>query len=241
MLVEQAIFTSADTSIMRGYQLVSRSLGISNTDAAEINRWSPSHDSLLCRDIRSQSLNFYPLCGDRYVVSRTLHGGREFSQRGGWQVVTISLVIRSDQLRQYDNNPVALARVARSLGYLRWQLSIDGSVPLTRVELPDGAASESLRHCEGHFAANDAWNALRNHESIAILTNEPDRLGTIEALMYSVGVDERPKLSFTTGLKPAAQRPFRVHVMPNATSAAIRNKLAALGMRSIKFESETCR
>jgi hypothetical protein len=144
-------------------------------------------------------------------------------------------------LKEYDNNPVALARVARSLGYLRWQPSIDVSIPLARVELPDGAASESLRRRQGRVADADVRNALLDHESIAIFTDEPDRLGTIEALLYSVGVDERPELSFTTGLKPAAQRPFRVHVMPHATNATVRNKLAALGLRSLKIESEMCR
>ena len=46
-LIEQAVFTSAETDQSAGYQLVATSKGISDVNARELAVWGPSHDAML--------------------------------------------------------------------------------------------------------------------------------------------------------------------------------------------------
>jgi hypothetical protein len=230
MLVEQAIFTSADTSRVRGYQLIARSSGIAADKAAELSMWSPSHNSLLAGEANAESLNYHPLKDASCVVSRTMYGGREFSQRSGLQVVTLLLVLTPEQFRRYENNAVVVARVARSLGHLRWQPASSWSPSLPPVELPDGPASELSMGISNSPINKEVEAALYKNESIALLTSVPGQ--RVESLIRSITIHRRSELSFTTGLKPTKQRPFRIHLMPAASiDSEIRIKLDSLRLR----------
>ena len=213
MLLEQAIYTSMESSRGRGYHLVSRSAGIDNDWATQLNRWCPSHASLLKSDNNASSLNFHQLNRDHFVLSRTTHGGPEFSQRGGLQVVTLILILRRDQLIGYSNNPFAVARTARSLGHLRWDNRYPALLP--KIELPDTASSEQIIPPKLYrFPMLDQLESLLlSEEQVAIVT-ENQGLGAIEAILTQLQPSKRCSLSFTSGLKPSRHRPFRIHVIP---------------------------
>ena len=116
MLVEQAIFTSAVTDRAQGYQLTSRSPGISDADARELAVWGPSHDSLLEGHGATGSVNFNRLSSGAYAISRTTTGGAEYSGRGGAQVYTQFLVVSPELLARFANNPFAILRAATAVG-----------------------------------------------------------------------------------------------------------------------------
>ena len=216
MIVEQAIFTSAETQFARGYHLVSRSPGITADVIPTLNRWCPSHASLLRDAEDAASLNFHPLDAGRFVLSRTMHGAQEFSNRGGRQVVTVLLVLDQGQLDNYRYNPLAIARVALSLGYLRLPVRFPAQLP--RVVLPDKCESESMRAANTSVKApclEEASRLLRGDDSVAIVAAQRVH-SIVEQILLTAPVHERRQLSFTTGLRPSRQRPFRLHVLNTA-------------------------
>ena len=82
MYVDQAIFASARGSQGSGYQLVARSRGIDEPTATMLRDWGPSQGTLLTRETDAKAISYYTLGSDRVVVSRTIYGGPEYSQRG---------------------------------------------------------------------------------------------------------------------------------------------------------------
>ncbi len=116
MLIEQAIFTSAETDRAQGYQLVRRSAGVSETDARELSLWGPSHDSLVERPNERSSVNFFRLESGWYSVSRTTLEGAEYSGRGGQRVSTHFLLVPPEVLARFGNNAFAVLRAATAIG-----------------------------------------------------------------------------------------------------------------------------
>ena len=71
MLIEQAIFTSAQSDHAVGYHLVARSPGVEEKDARELTIWGPSHESLETCDTTAVSVNFFRLPSGAFCVSKT--------------------------------------------------------------------------------------------------------------------------------------------------------------------------
>ena len=231
MLVEQTIFTSAETSRGRGYHLVSRSAGITRGLETLLNVWCPSHTSLRDREDDASSLNFHPLDQHFFSLSRTVNGGPEFSQRGGLQVVTMILVVHREQLAGYGYNSLALARTTRALGHLRWTNTFPTRLPA--LELPDEASSESIvpPNRQPFPALDKTINLLRRDEEVALLV-EDDGLSSIESILEQLPQSERCRLSFTSGLKPSNQRPFRLHVLRD-TDSKTQKKLSSQNVHCV--------
>ena len=83
MLIEQAIFTSAESDHAVGYHLAARSPGLDERDARELSVWGPSHDSLESASAATAvSVNFFRLPSGAYCVSKTQLAGAEYSGRG---------------------------------------------------------------------------------------------------------------------------------------------------------------
>ena len=135
MWLEQAVFTSTKSRQGEGYHVVAKSPGVSSGITTALNRRCPSHGALQGNASDFESLNFHRLTPNTLAVSRTVYGGKEYSNRGGLQVVTIVLVVKDFQLEGYVNDPFCLARMARSLGHLRWQPQFPSTLP--SIELPD--------------------------------------------------------------------------------------------------------
>lgn len=215
MWLEQAVFTSSKTRRGEGYHVVAKSPGISDDLVVALTRWCPSHASLQSNDVNAESTNYHPLSTDMVAISRTMYGLKEFSGRGGLQVVTIAILLRRSQLAGYENNCFRLARVARSLGYLRWRPHIPEQI--SPIELPNWEWSEALLHREleeldDSYPPRQVAAILQAGQRVALVTgSNPNQVA--EEVIQSLPTDDRPSCYFTTGLKWSKQRPFRLQLL----------------------------
>jgi hypothetical protein len=208
---EQAIFTSLPRVGHEGYHLVSKSRGIGEEDARGIASWSPSHGGLVLDANNRASVNFHPLPGGRFALSRSCEGPPEYSGRGGRQVYTHALVLDEPALRVAGGQPFEIYSNALALGHLFHQFSPPRQ--LDRLELPEF-------HVERDRAG---WLALARELGLPPL--EPlrerllagrairfcydgDRALLAEYLVGSLPSDLVRRTSFASSLRPSTVRPF---------------------------------
>ena len=225
---EQAVFTSTDRGPIKGYQLVAKSAGIDRRLEQELSRWSPT------RGFRDRpvdwSLNCFPVFEDLTAITRTTLGGPEYSGRGGTQIVTLILVLRSDQLEAYDFNPITLARTAMALGLLKLPLDLHCEQLAPALLLADPLIQNRRSH--GDDAARSASPILPRIAALiaegrrAAVVGPVDPIATADRLIRSLPLESRRDFSFTTGLEPSLSRPFHVHFLSHA-SAAVQRTLDA--------------
>ena len=233
MQLEQAIFTSARTRHAQGYHLTSRSPGITDQVAQALSQWSPSHGGLIESNIDAVSLNYFPLPSNCGVLARSVYGGPEYSDRGGLQIVTRMLVFHREQLADYSNSPLILARLALALGQLR--LSSNLNQVLEPVELPDwtALANAAPKHnsVEPSARVQTLVQRLQTGSRVAVIGAENPQV-LLEELFQQTHPNDRLDMSFTTGLKPSMHRQFRVQFL-SAADPRQRGQLAAQGVECV--------
>lgn len=221
MKISQAIYTSANAELCRGYHLVSRSPGLDEQVAQSLCRWSPSHGCLSEEGSGAESLNFFQPLPDWFVLSRSVYGRPEFSQRGGRRLVTINLVFHASQLARFENDVIACARIALSTGLLMLPLATPRQLP--PIDFPDRKPRPN-RDDHDSLAIADLWQSGRHFA----LVGADDPLAFLGSLFQQTPLPDRLKLSFATGLKPTVQRPFRIQFFP-AADQKLKNELIRLG------------
>ncbi|WP_203328981.1 GAP1-N2 domain-containing protein [Candidatus Laterigemmans baculatus] len=243
MQVEQAIFASADKGVMKGYQLVSQSSGIDRRLAQELCRWAPSHAALAGEEENASSWNYFPAGDDWVAITRTTYGGPEYSRRGGRQVVTMMVAMQLEQFAGYAFNPLAVAKTAFALGHLRLRAVVPEALPtITLPRRSFDLLAEASPLDVGGAAASGGRTAvppllskvvelLRSEQRVAV-AGVRDPLAAFEELIARIPLDERPGVSFTTGLKPSARRPFRLHFL-TTSDHALRRVLATQGIQCL--------
>ncbi len=216
--IEQAVFTSAETSRAAGYQIVARSPGVSDEDARELAVWCPSHDSLWDRGPDAMSFNFHPLPSGNFCASRTVPAGREYSGRRGARIYTQCLIVPPDALARFGNNPFALLRAALAAGSLRVHDEVPRHLtPLTLV----GRAAAVDTGLLARLTANPGpeWMAALVEaalESDALaLVGGPGAVHLVAGLINCLPPECRTEFSFSTGLRFSAQRPYRIAGLPS--------------------------
>lgn len=230
MHVEQAIFTSADGDNIKGYQLVARSSGIDRRLAQQLCRWAPSHESLWGEESESWSLNYFPAGEDWLAITRTMYGGPEYSNRGGIRVVTTMLAVRVQQFAAYEYDAFSLARTALALGHLR--LMIDPAEQLPSVQLPDFPIMPPYHGTTGSATNTASLSGIRDllvDDRRVAVAQAGDPVAALAELLALMPPERRLEISFTTGLRPSAQRAFRLHFLPEP-DAAMRRSLQAQGI-----------
>src|SRR5437773_11290410 len=105
MRLEQAIFTSIQSSRLDGYQLAAASGGITAEQTKELTAWGPAHDSLWDTRRDGRSVNFHPLADDRFCLSCTTVAGEEYSGRGGGRIYTQMFILPREALEPFANDP----------------------------------------------------------------------------------------------------------------------------------------
>lgn len=214
MLVEQAIFTSVRSRKSQGYHLVAASSGLDESLVRALAKWGPSHASLLSDRADAESWNYHPVAGPWWAVSRTTHGGPEYSGRGGLQVFTHYVIVQHEHLAGYDQNPLRLARTARTMGYLRLHLPKNDVLPV--IDLPDRSLAPLAPGANtAAIPLHDILRILRLQGRIAILGLD-DPLPTLTLILQETPAAERPLVSFATGLRISVDREFRVHFSRSA-------------------------
>lgn len=210
-LVEQAVFTSAETSRTAGYQLVAKSCGISEEDSRALSTWGPSHGSLMKSGRQAQSINFHPLPSGHFCVSRTTASGNEYSGRGT-RIYTQCLVVSAETLRQFANSPFAVVRAACGSGLLKQYEKVPATlqaVPLIgRAPTVDPSLLSRSRREFGPEQVACLVQAALGCESMAI-AGAPSGESAIAVLLNCLPPQIRPEFSFSTGLRTSARRPFR--------------------------------
>ena len=134
MQVEQAVYTSIQGDQVHGYHLVARSPGIDDSLARLLTHWGPSHGALISAKPNASSLNFHSADKNWFVVTRSVYGDWEYSDRGGLRLMTLMLLLTADQMAKHRWDPLELSQRARSIGALRLQLDLPQQLP--RIELP---------------------------------------------------------------------------------------------------------
>lgn len=227
--VDQAIFTSIRSGRVQGYQLAARSDGIDDRLAQSLIRWGPSHAALCSGDRFAESVNFHAISEDRFALSRTMYGGAEYSDRGGLQLVTVIALVDASHLIDYEFDAVALMRQSRLDG--RFRLPVEMTMRLPSLSLPDVSPAvfwKPATRSGDEKLAEDLATRLANGEKLAI-THCQNPLPLLQRIIARTPRDQRLNLSFCTGLKPTAHRPFRLHFLPG-DSAELRRSAAALGL-----------
>jgi len=215
-LIEQAIFTSAETDRGCGYQVVAASGGVCDGDLRELAVWGPSHEALLDATPSAVSFNFHPLPSGAYCVSRTTPAGCEYSGRGV-RIYTQCLIVSPEVLARFANNPFALLRAALAGGGLRVYDDVPQRLePLRlagRAAPVDAALLTRLAANPGPEWIASLVQAALDSVTIAVVGGPPaDHV--IAGLINCIPPECRPEFSFSTGLKFSSRRPFRVVALP---------------------------
>jgi len=212
-LVEQAVFTSAETDRSAGYQVVAASGGVCEVDARELAIWGPSHDSLLELGPETASVNFHPLPSGAYCVSRTAPAGWEYSGRGGHRVYTQCLIVPPEVLSAFANNPFAVVRAATAGGM--FQMHAKAPKRLEPLELA-GRAAPVDQSLLARLAANPGPHQVAALVQAALdssclaVAGSPSAGHLIAGLFSCVPPECRREFSFSTGLKFSSRRSFRI-------------------------------
>ena len=208
---QRAVFTSTGSNSVRGYHLVARSPGIDDDIAQVLCQWSPTHDGLCESSIHASSLNYFLIDDRHFAISKSVIGGSEYSGRSALQTVTTILVGLREDLSVYRNNPMALARMALSMGWLR--LIVDYESPLAIGELPGLGLPETMTATSPDDFVERAVTALTAGQRIAIAGAEhPAR--ALAQVFEHIPAELRPEISFSTGIKASTFRPFQIQFFP---------------------------
>jgi hypothetical protein len=216
VIIEQAIYTSARTARLTGYQLVAVSPGVSEADARELASWGPSHDSLLESGSAAISVNFMRLPSGAWCVSQSTPEGPELSGRGGARVYTQALIVQRNAFTRFACNPFALWRAALAQGVI----DVESQPPerLGPIELLGQAAVidekllGQLAHEPGTSWLAALIDAVLSEPTVGVAAgrNGP-RL--VAGLMNCLPPCLRGNISFSTGLRYSSSRPFGVAVV----------------------------
>jgi hypothetical protein len=221
VLIEQAIFTSAESDHAVGYHLVARSPGVEECDARELTVWGPSHDSLESTSVATAaSVNFFRLPTGAYCVSKTQLAGEEYSGRG-LRTYTHCLVVPQQVLVRFANNPFTLLRAAWAKGLLR----VCDAVPsqLVPFQLPgrsppvdDGLIGQLVEQCGARTIGRLIEAILQPLPVVLVGVKKPE--ATVAGILNLLPLSSRGELSFATGLKYSQRRPFHLLIASEESS-----------------------
>lgn len=216
MKVEQAVFASSDRGSVKGYQLVAKSGGVDRACSQALCRWAPTQ--FPSDDPDHWTINYFPLSDDLVAVTRTVLGGPEYSGRGGTQVVTLILVLANEQFLSYGCNPIAVARTAMTMGSLKLPLDMareqlpQATLPSRPIVEPSLMGNRESDDDGFSQLLKEVTDLLRDGRRVAVV-GLSDPMEAVVRLLPRLSHEARRSFSFTTGLAPAASRPFQAHFL----------------------------
>ena len=224
-LIEQAIFAPSPDG--GGCQLAAASGGLGSDDRRELAAWGPSHDGLWKPDAGRKSINFHPLSSGNFCVSRSTPAGWDGGGPGGPGVATHCLIVPAAGLRQFANNPLALAEEAAAAGAFDTHRQRPGG--LQPLQLSGGAAAVDLLLLErvGDQLGAERLAALVQAALQSVCLAVGGGLPVhqlLAAVLNCLPVECRTEFSFSTELKFSSRRPLRIIALP--CDPAARNWLA---------------
>lgn len=211
MWAEQAIFTSLPRRGREGYHLVSRSPGVGEAEARALASWAPSHGALIVDRSNRVSVNFHPLPGGRFAISRTCSGQAEYSGRGGHQLYTHSLIVDGPTLEAIGFQPFALYRDAMAMGCLLYHPDpADALEPVSVSRLHPRRDADYWADLAARLALpplSPLRERLMSGQQLRF-AHAGDRIALAECLIGILTPESVRCISFSTSLLPSAARPF---------------------------------
>ena len=214
-LVEQAVFTSAETSRTAGYQLVAKSCGILEEDERALSTWGPSHGALLKSEQLQSSVNFHALPCGNFCVSQTTASGNEYSGRGT-RIYTQCLVVSPEVLKHFANNALAVVRAATGSGLLRQYEKVPANLePVSLIGRAPVVDSSVLTRARREFGPGPIAHLVQTALQCTSMAIAGTAVGdlAVGVLLNFLPPQLRSEFSFSTGLRTSARRPFRVVVI----------------------------
>ncbi|MEM6469131.1 MAG: hypothetical protein AAF802_06140 [Planctomycetota bacterium] len=247
MQVERIHYGSADRQRMKGYQIIGKSAGIDGTLAGEFCKWAPSHSSLEIAESQDEvdawGLSYFPLGQTHVAIGRSIHGGPEYSGRGGLAVVTSALVMTRKQFAEYQFHAVDVARTAIALGYLTLPLNQEDvldaarmtgkpiSLPMPQSDFMDQTEALLPSHVT-RWVARETCSLLRDGRKLMIV-GPCDPLPVLTTLLDELKPAERSGISFACGIKFSNRRDFRLQFTFESMTAKLRKELDRAGITAI--------
>jgi hypothetical protein len=184
---------------------------VGDAETQALASWAPSHRALIVDGNNRISVNFHPLPGGRFALSRTCAGPAEYSGRGGPQLYTHSLIVDGPTLEAVGFQPFALYRDAMAKGYLLYQPDPAPALePVSLSRLHSRRDADSWADLASKLAL-PAPSLLREQ----LLSGQPlrfayagDRADLAECLIGILSPEAVRRTSFSTSLFPSATRPF---------------------------------
>ncbi len=215
--------------------------------AAVLAQRTPSHNSLEVADgtdaLDAWALSVFPLSDSHYAIARSVHGGPEYSGRGGLAVVTSALVMTRKQLAMYEFHGVDVARTALTLGNLILRLDRDETLPpatltmrpltlpLSESDFTDSTPAILPGHLV-NWIARETVSLLRDSRKVMVV-GRCDPLPILTLMLDQLTPRERSETSFACGLKPSSRRDFRVQFTQETMSAKLQKDLERSGILPI--------
>jgi hypothetical protein len=217
--LEQAVYTSARTSLGEGYHLVARSPGICAEDVRALSAGSPSHDGLLPDVPEQRSINCFKLPSGATCVSRSSIDGEDYSLRGAARLVTNLLVVQADVMARFSYDPFALLRAVEMSNRLP---SGEASTmphlsPIALVGRAQAVNESLLGEVVAEIGparlgmAIDAFSIRRPLAIRGSISTEKLFAGILQCLPLEC----RGEISFSTGLQYSPRRPFDLIALPH--------------------------
>lgn len=212
--VDQAVFTSQTSTHAQGYHLVAASADLTDEERRALTRWGPSHDSVPDPMRRATVVSSFRLPSGRVAVARTFAHGAEYSRRGATRWYTQFVVLNEAIFRRFAANPFAILTAAIAGGCLNVHDSLPPVLPAIRLlgkaSPVDVAGIEYAAALVGPRFLLEILERLLTHNGPLLLSGAERYQRIIAGLLSLLPVSFRAGISFTTGLVPSAQRPFRI-------------------------------
>ncbi|MEO1529983.1 MAG: hypothetical protein AAFX06_31595 [Planctomycetota bacterium] len=247
MEIDQVTYGSVNRSRMKGYQVIGKSSGVDAAMASAFCKWAPSHNSLEVGDDQSPreawALSFFPLLDDHFAVARSVHGGPEYSGRGGLAVMTSALVLSRKQMANLAFDAIGVSRTALTFGHLILQSGFDEALPeitlpsqLLNLPTPQtdfvDAGDPVLPSHAVQWIARESCSLLRDGRKVMIV-GACNPLPILSLLFEQLKSAERREVSFSCGLKSSSRRDFRVQFTSQTMSLKLQRELDRGGIVAI--------
>jgi hypothetical protein len=212
-LIQQAIFTSAETARACGYQVVAASPGVAEEDRRALAAWGPSEDALPDPAPGSRSVNFHPLPSGSHSISVTTAAGHEYSGRGGKRFYTQCFAVPPAVLARFANNPFAVLAAIGASGRIRADERIPGRLEPFSI-VGRASAVDTLLLFRLSLDPGPAWMASVVQAALeaptVALTGPLPAEQIIAGLMNCLPPPCRTACTFSTALRFSSRWPYRV-------------------------------
>lgn len=219
VVCEQAVYTCICTPAGHGYRVIASSSGLPPQDCGEIIHCAPAFGGLCVDSPEAAGVSSFPISNDRHAILHTCHAGKEPTGRGGRRTYTRIIVMETDGLRRFRNNPFAVIRAVSAMGGLVVDLTADVALPQLTV-LPEWARASPAFEFAGK-AVPQEWIACMTDRLLAggtVAVSTGSETQTLaELVLLTLPAPARREVSLSAGVTFAISRPHRLVVLANVS------------------------